>query len=124
VSSKPPPRKPAQKAAATSSKTRPRKSKEDVLLARAERAIRRLSPVFVDAAAASVEEMRRLSPGWPETAKAMYRLAHDLKGQGTTFGYPRVTEIAAELCRAINGHAGTAELSSYLDRLNSALKPH
>ena len=28
----------------------------------------------------------------------VFRVAHDIKGQGTTFGYPSVTEIAAILC--------------------------
>ncbi len=118
------PRKPVQEKAAAPRKARPRKTKEAAALARAELAVRRLSRVFEDAAVASIEEMRRLCEGWPETANAMYRLAHDLKGQGTTFGHPLVTEIAAELCRAIDGKAGTAELSGYIDRLGSALKPH
>jgi HPt (histidine-containing phosphotransfer) domain-containing protein len=118
------PRKPAQKKASSPKKPRPRKTKEAAALARAEQAVRRLSRVFEDAAAASIEEMRRLCGGWPETTTALYRLAHDLKGQGTTFGHPQITEIAAELCRALNGNAGTAELSRYLDKLDSALKPH
>jgi len=28
----------------------------------------------------------------------VFRVVHDIKGQGTTFGYPSVTEIAAILC--------------------------
>jgi hypothetical protein len=34
-----------------------------------------------------------------ETAEALYFRAHDLKGLGTTYGYPLVTRIAASLCR-------------------------
>lgn len=30
-----------------------------------------------------------------------YTKAHDLKGQGTTFGYPLITDIAAHICRFI-----------------------
>ena len=28
----------------------------------------------------------------------MFRIFHDLKGQGTSFGYPLITRIAAEAC--------------------------
>jgi hypothetical protein len=31
--------------------------------------------------------------------ESMYRVAHDMKGQGSSFGYPLVTEIAGALCR-------------------------
>lgn len=31
--------------------------------------------------------------------RAVYDVAHDIKGQGSTFGYPLVTEIANLLCR-------------------------
>ena len=34
-----------------------------------------------------------------ETAETLYFRAHDLKGLGTTYGYPLVTRIAASLCR-------------------------
>jgi chemotaxis protein histidine kinase CheA len=30
--------------------------------------------------------------------KGLYRAAHDLKGQGTTFDFPLVTRVAASLC--------------------------
>lgn len=34
-----------------------------------------------------------------ETAETLYFRSHDLKGLGTTYGYPLVTRIAASLCR-------------------------
>ncbi len=33
----------------------------------------------------------------------MFSLAHDMKGQGGTFGYDLVTEIGARLCRLLDG---------------------
>lgn len=32
----------------------------------------------------------------------LYPIAHDLKGQGTTFGYPLLTSLAARVCAHIN----------------------
>lgn len=34
----------------------------------------------------------------PQTAEDLYRRAHDIKGLGTTYGYPLVTRIGASLC--------------------------
>lgn len=34
-----------------------------------------------------------------EFGENLFRVAHDLKGQGETYGYPVVTEICASLCR-------------------------
>ncbi len=34
-----------------------------------------------------------------ETAETLYFRAHDLKGLGSTYGYPLVTKIAGSLCR-------------------------
>lgn len=37
----------------------------------------------------------------PDKLAAVYDVAHDIKGQGSTFGYQLVTEIGALLCRYI-----------------------
>ena len=34
----------------------------------------------------------------PTQVEALFRVAHDLKGQGTSFGYPLVTKIGHSLC--------------------------
>jgi chemotaxis protein histidine kinase CheA len=36
---------------------------------------------------------------------ALYRAAHDLKGQGATFDFPMVARIAASICRLTDGTA-------------------
>lgn len=52
-----------------------------------------------------LEESRRLAARWKETAgdqaslDDLQLLAHDIKGQGTTFGYPLATAVAAALCK-------------------------
>jgi hypothetical protein len=38
----------------------------------------------------------------PETMESLYLRAHDLKGLGTTYGYPLITRIAGLLCRLID----------------------
>jgi hypothetical protein len=35
---------------------------------------------------------------------AIFELVHDLRGQGTSFGYPLVTRIGASLCSYLDGH--------------------
>jgi hypothetical protein len=45
--------------------------------------------------------------GWSDaTAEQLYFRAHDLKGLGTTYGYPTVTRLAASLCRLLDDPAG------------------
>lgn len=34
----------------------------------------------------------------------LYRVSHDIKGQGSTFGYPLMTDVAASLCAYIKSH--------------------
>jgi hypothetical protein len=42
-----------------------------------------------------------------EPLRRIFDGAHDLKGQGASFGYPLITRIAQSLCRL--GHAGPLE---------------
>lgn len=38
-----------------------------------------------------------------EGLKGLYSAAHDLKGQGATYDFPLITDIAALLCKLIDG---------------------
>jgi hypothetical protein len=38
----------------------------------------------------------------PETMESLYLRAHDLKGLGTTYGFPLITRLAGSLCRLID----------------------
>ena len=53
--------------------------------------------------------------------KALFAIAHDLKGQGSSFGYPLATRVADSLCRLLRGPgAATADpelAQSHLDTL-------
>ena len=44
------------------------------------------------------------------TAEALYRRAHDIKGLGTTYGYPLVTRIGSSLCWLL--HEAESRLSA------------
>jgi len=74
-------------------------------LAKAEAALQSLSSQFdqwlndelvkLDSARARVQ-----SEGYtPATAETLYLRAHDLKGLGTTYGYPLITRVGASLCK-------------------------
>jgi hypothetical protein len=74
-------------------------------IAKAEAALQALSGQFaewlddeirkLDAARAEVQ-----AKGYnPQTSETLYLRAHDLKGLGSTYGYPLITRIAASLCR-------------------------
>ncbi len=48
----------------------------------------------------------------PAALQAVYDVSHDIKGQGSTFGYALVTEIAHRLCR----YADDASRRQHVDR--------
>ncbi len=74
-------------------------------VARAEAAISELSVEFDDWLADEVERLgkaqeRAAREGITgEAGDEFFRVAHDLKGQAGTFGYPLVTDTCASLCR-------------------------
>ena len=70
---------------------------------RAEKAIADLKEEFVEWIATDVGKLDTARGAYAQdnssnALKALYRAAHDLKGQGTTFDFPLVTRVAASLC--------------------------
>ncbi len=47
----------------------------------------------------------------PEVLKNLRRVAHDLRGQGTTFGYELITDVSECLFRYTEAISGAAELN-------------
>ena len=45
-----------------------------------------------------------------EARQALFRAAHDIKGHGTTFGYPMASDVADSLCRVMEHAGGTAQI--------------
>ena len=76
-------------------------------LAAADRQISGAALGFTEWAGTDVAEalaaLEKLSAGGDaqEAISLIFRVAHDLKGQGTTFGYPLATQIAGALCNFI-----------------------
>lgn len=75
----------------------------------AEAALARMASSFDDWMS---EETRRLAELWTaadltdyelEARDALYRAAHDIKGQAATLGYPVAGRIAGSLCRLLDG---------------------
>lgn len=62
--------------------------------------------------------------GWTgEPLRIAHRLAHSLKGAGTTFGFPEVSELGRELERLLAGVVGEEEergIWEMLGRLRAA----
>ncbi len=74
---------------------------------RAERALEQLSVAFdgwlkeeVDALT-NAREVVRSKGLYEETRKELHRAAHDLKGQGETYGYPLITSVCSTLCKLL-----------------------
>lgn len=78
----------------------------DEVLARAEAVIDALSAEYPEHAMRDIERLVALTErmaGGPVTARDLSeisRIAHDMRGQGTLFGFPLMTRCAASLCRA------------------------
>jgi len=75
---------------------------------RAELAMETLKTEFNDWVGADVERLgacrdRFAEKPDPETRDELFRLAHDLKGQATTFEYPMIARMAASLTRLFDG---------------------
>ncbi len=76
-------------------------------VARAEKALAELSPEFanwMDSECERLDSARRnlLNDGHSSANKeALFRAAHDIKGEAATFGYPAVASAANSLCRLI-----------------------
>jgi HPt (histidine-containing phosphotransfer) domain-containing protein len=76
-------------------------------VARAEAALVGLSSEFTtwmkaecERLEASRNDVKRLG-FTPATNNALFRTAHDIKGEATTFGFPEVTGVAESLCRLL-----------------------
>jgi chemotaxis protein histidine kinase CheA len=89
-------------------------------IARAEAALASLSSQFegwlrdetqkLEAAHREVRDAGRT----PERMTALYTCAHDLKGLGTTYGYPLISRIMGSLCKLLDAPAARARVPMFL----------
>lgn len=99
-------------------------------LERAQAAVDRLKEVYVaewgPTALAEMYEtlarVRRSGADRPSCFDAFFRLAHDMKGQGGTFGFPLLTHIGEVLCglTAERHDAGEGEMAVLFAHLDAA----
>lgn len=79
---------------------------------RAEAALKALSVNFKDWMTGEVERLEAAraaarAENYSEPAlDALYLRAHDVKGLGSTYEYPLITAVAAQLCRLLNAPEG------------------
>jgi len=99
-------------------------------LARARSAVEKLKRAYLNEwAPASVDELERvlrLAGSSPDLAgehlNAAFRISHDMKGQGATFGFDLLTEIGSTLCTlTYNRDSATpAEFQAMLTHVEAA----
>jgi hypothetical protein len=90
------------------------------IVADAEAAVRELGKNYltwvredVEMLEAALDGVRGETTSRVEATERIFDTAHNMKGQGASFGYPLVTTIAASLCRFIE--AGGADCASGAD---------
>ena len=69
------------------------------------------------------EALRAAKEGRKEILEEIYQVAHDMKGQGGSFGYNLITAVGNQLCRFIEGRqdANPAEVQAiklHIDTMN------
>ncbi len=76
-------------------------------LAKAEAALAALAQDYLRWAARDVDAMREALAGSaddPHAWQALFAVAHNIKGQAGTFGYPLITALGSRLCALIAAH--------------------
>ena len=83
-----------------------RDRKLEAVLARAQAAVADLARNFAESAVADLDRCfaflktaRENPAARAEAVKEVYGIAHNLKGQGSSFGYPLITRIGQSLCQ-------------------------
>lgn len=95
---------------------RPLSEEERHAIARAEAAIAGLAGRYRESAAADLARLKTAAAdlaadpaGRATHLERVFAVAHDMKGQGATFGYSGVTTIGDQLCRFIQTHRETLD---------------
>lgn len=99
---------------------------------RAEEAVSKLAEQYRDWALSDIETLRGYvatlsDDGERDGANAKIRsIAHDMRGQGSTFGYPLITQVAQSISGTLKLSLDTdqlvAELSSHIDAVEAIIE--
>lgn len=104
-------------------------------VARAEAALAQLADEFTDWMHAECERLEGARQvvkrdGFNKTTHdALFRAAHDIKGEAATFGYPAVDVVAASLCRLLEhtpdiGRIPLALVEQHVDAVRAMVREH
>jgi HPt (histidine-containing phosphotransfer) domain-containing protein len=110
-------------------------SGDDDPIARAEAALAGLSSEFSTWMNSECERLEKAradvkSLGFTdETHDAMFRAAHDIKGEAATFGYPEVAGVAESLCRLLEHTPNTVNIpqklvEQHVDAVRAIIREH
>jgi hypothetical protein len=98
------------------------------MLRDADRLVEALAGEFAAQAIVDCERARaEVAAAWHDPARrdaalrSLYRVAHDLKGQGTTFDYPLVSRIGAALCDYLRNVPEERRTADAIDALIAAV---
>ena len=102
-------------------------------IAKAEAALKNLSGNFAQwlqdeiAKLEAARQAIRAEGLTPQTTESLYLRAHDLKGLGTTYGFPLITRIAASLCVLTDDaekrtRAPMALVDAHIDAIRAAVR--
>jgi hypothetical protein len=108
---------------------------DDDALARADKTLEAMSGSFEEwlhADITKLQDARKRAElfGWSDAGlDTLWRVSHDLKGMGATYGFPLVTQIASSLCRLTETEAGKsaaranpALVCAHVDGLRAAVR--
>jgi hypothetical protein len=107
--------------------------KMEAVLARAQAAVADLAKSYVpntiidlDRCAALLKHAREDAGTRAQSVKDLYGIAHNIKGQGSSFGYPLVTRIGHSLCTLVRqerpfSDADLGVIQAHLDALRLIL---
>jgi len=99
---------------------------DEAALARAEQAIAGMADNYLEWAAADIDKLAgaydelRASDetNKAERLDALFNVAHDIKGQGGSFGFPLITAVANQLCRFLENTPSEAFGNPQMDVVN------
>lgn len=108
---------------------------DDNALDRANEALKQVSGSFGEWLEADVGKLQgaRLAAeraGWSDQAlNDLFAAAHDLKGMGSTYGFPLATQLSASLCRLVETQSGKdaaraapSLVTAHVDAIRAAMR--
>ena len=90
------------------------------IIQKAEKALGELSENFAEWLRQEMERLERSRnefiayPQSKENIDQLFRVAHDLKGQAATYGYPMIGEFCVSLCQLLDNYPSGFEIPSIL----------